>query len=182
MKSPFSILLAAALLAGIFLASCEKKEMPAAKQAVVSSAESTAVIPPEDEVHAQYAGSKTCKECHTGAFEKWHPSNHGQAERNISNEQDNPFFTPKRTLTENGKTSETFVDADGLAKILTEGLDNQRHAYQPVRVIGNDPLRQFLIPAPGGRLQTCDISLDPAKNEWFDVYADDPREPGDWGA
>ncbi len=181
MKNRLPFLLVA-VLAGIFLASCGKKETPATEPATVSAAESTAIIPPEDEVHAQYAGSETCKECHAGEFAKWHPSNHGQAERNLSKKEDNPFFTPKRTLTENDKTSETFVDADGLARILTEGLDKKRHAYHPVRVIGNDPLRQFLIPAPGGRLQTCDISLDPAKNEWFDVYADDPREPGDWGA
>lgn len=169
-----------ALPAGVLLSSCEKPT-PAAKPAATAAAESTAVIPPEDEVHARYAGSATCRECHSGEFAKWHPSNHGQAERDISKQQDNPFFIPKKTLVHGNKESETFVDADGLAKILTEGLDKKRHAYQPVRVIGNDPLRQFLIPAPGGRLQTCDISLDPAKNEWFDVYGDDPREPGDWG-
>ncbi|MES2475594.1 MAG: HEAT repeat domain-containing protein [Verrucomicrobiota bacterium] len=173
-------LVALTLLAGVALNSCDKPAQPA-KPAAPAAAASTAVIPPEDEVHAQYAGSKTCVECHAGEFEKWHPSNHGQAERDISPQQDNPFFSPKRTHTEGDKTTDLFVDADGLAKILTEGLDKKRHTYQPVRVIGNDPLRQFLIPAPGGRLQTCDISLDPIKNEWFDVYSGDPREPGDWG-
>ncbi len=142
----------------------------------------TSVIPPEDEVHAQYAGSETCKECHAAAFGNWHPSNHGQAERLVSPEKDHAAFSPKQTLVHGKESSEAFVDADGLAKILTLGLDKQRRAYQPVRVIGNDPLRQFLIPAPGGRLQTCDVTLDPAKNEWFDVYGnDDERAPGDWG-
>ncbi|MEO5914469.1 MAG: tetratricopeptide repeat protein [Luteolibacter sp.] len=139
------------------------------------------ILAPEDEVHSKYAGSKTCIECHKAAFEKWQYSNHGLAERNISKDEDYHSFSPKQALVHGKDTSEAFVDADGLAKILTVGLDKQRHAYQPVRVIGNNPLRQFLIPAPGGRLQTCDVTLDPAKNEWFDVYGDDEREPGDWG-
>ena len=49
------------------------------------------------------------------------------------------------------------------------------------RVIGNDPLRQFLVPAPGNRLQTCDVSYDPNKNEWFNVYGEEDRNPGEWG-
>ena len=142
----------------------------------------TTILAPEDEVHAGYAGSESCRKCHASAFEKWHASNHGRAERLVKKEEDHPSFTPKKTLTHGKDTSETFVDADGLAKILTLGLDKKRHAFPVVRVIGNDPLRQFLIPAPGGRLQTCDVTLDPAKNEWFDVYGDqDERAPGDWG-
>ncbi|MEO7100726.1 MAG: HEAT repeat domain-containing protein [Luteolibacter sp.] len=139
------------------------------------------VLAPEDKVHAGYAGSESCRKCHAAEFEKWHRSNHGMAERNVSAEMDNKAFSPKQTLVHGKDASEVFLDADGLAKFLTVGLDKQRHAYQPVRVIGNDPLRQFLIPAPGGRMQACDVSLDPAKNEWFDVYGNEERNPGDWG-
>ncbi len=148
----------------------------------VTPAPDAPILAPEDAVHAQYAGSESCKKCHTGEFEKWHPSNHGRAERMINQEEDHKAFEPKQTLTHGKDTSEAFLDADGLAKILTTGLDKKRHAYEAVRVIGNEPLRQFLIPAPGGRMQTCDVTLDPAKNEWFDVYGDeDERGPGDWG-
>jgi len=139
------------------------------------------ILAPEDQVHAGYAGSESCRKCHAAEFEKWHGSNHGQAERNLSAEADEKAFSPKQTLVHGKDTSEMFLDASGLAKILTIGLDKQRHAYQPVRIIGNNPLRQFLIPAPGGRLQTCDVSLDPAKNEWFDVFGTEERLPGDWG-
>jgi tetratricopeptide (TPR) repeat protein len=139
------------------------------------------ILAPEDEVHAKYAGSESCKKCHAAEFEKWHPSNHGRAERMVTKDEDHNAFEPKQTLTHGKDTSEAFVDADGLAKILTVGLDKKRRAYPVVRVIGNNPLRQFLIPAPGGRMQTCDVSLDPAKNEWFDVYGEEERTPGDWG-
>jgi Flp pilus assembly protein TadD len=155
-------------------------------QAVIKPATTTAgdqpVLAPDDEVHAKYAGSQSCKKCHAAAFEKWKDSNHGLAERNVSKEKDHQFFSPKQTLVHGKETSEAFVDADGLAKFLTLGLDKKRHAYQVVRVIGNHPLRQFLIAAPGGRMQACDVTLDPVKNEWYDVNGnEDERGPGDWG-
>jgi tetratricopeptide (TPR) repeat protein len=140
------------------------------------------VLAPEDEVHARYAGSESCRACHAAEFEKWKDSNHGMAERELRAEMDHKAFSPKQTLVHGKDRSEAFLDADGLAKILTRGLGNERRVYQPIRVIGHNPLRQFLIPAPGGRLQTCDVSLDPAKNEWFDVYGEEERNPGDWGS
>ncbi|MEO5712009.1 MAG: tetratricopeptide repeat protein [Luteolibacter sp.] len=157
------------------------KPAPLAKPVTAAVDPNAPILAPEDKVHAGYAGSESCRKCHAAEFEKWHGSNHSQAERNVGAEADNKAFSPKQTLVHGKDTSEMFLDASGLAKILTMGLDKQRHAYQPVRVIGNNPLRQFLIPAPGGRMQTCDVSLDPAKNEWFDVYGDDERNPGDWG-
>ena len=152
---------------------------PAAASAPASPAP---VLAPEDEVHAGYAGSATCLECHEVAYTAWMDSNHGLAEREFTMTMDEKAFSPKQTLVHGKDTSETFLDADGFAKILTRGLGNQRRAYPVVRIIGNDPLRQFLIPAPGGRLQTCDVSYDPHKNELFDVYGEEERNPGDWGA
>ncbi len=183
-KKPITIIVLAVLSAvAIFAIRHFNSPAPQEKTVKAPVGADAPIIAPEDEVHAKYAGSATCRECHEKAFQNWQHSNHGLAERNVEKDEDHKSFIPKRTLTHGDQTSEMFVDADGLAKILTLGLDKKRHPYQPVRVIGNDPLRQFLIPAPGGRLQTCDVSLDPAKNEWFDVYGDDDvREPGDWGS
>lgn len=140
------------------------------------------IIPPDDEVHAQYAGSETCKECHEAAYAAWKDSHHGMAERHYDPALDEEAFKPRRTLKHGDQVSESFLDADGLAKVLTLGLGNKKRAYPVKRIIGHDPLRQFLIPAPGGRLQTCDVSWDPHKKELFDVYGEGVRLPGDWGA
>lgn len=139
------------------------------------------ILPPDDATHAQYAGSSSCKPCHEKEYAEWEKSNHGLAERNYRKDMDEKAFSPKRTLLHGKDSSETFLDADGVAKILTKGLGDERRAYPVVRVIGNNPLRQFLVPAPGNRLQTCDVSYDPHKNEWFDVYGEEERNPGDWG-
>ncbi len=37
------------------------------------------------------------------------------------------------------------------------------------------------MPGPGGRLQTLELSWDPKKNDWFDVYGNEDRKPGEWG-
>ena len=155
---------------------------PANKLPAASSAAEQPILAPEDEVHAKYAGSSTCLECHEAAYTNWMNSNHGLAEREYQKDMDEKAFSPKQTLSHGKDTSEAFLDADGLAKILTRGLGNERRAYPVTRIIGNNPLRQFLIPAPGGRLQTCDVSYDPKKNELFDVYGEEERNPGDWGS
>ncbi len=171
-------------MACLWLPSCgEKKDPEVSSKPQPSAAEEDGpIMLPDDVVHAQYAGSQTCKECHAEAHAAWEKSHHGMAEREYDASLDEDTFKPKRTLKHGTQESEAFLDAEGLAKILTLGKDNQRRAYPVKRIIGHDPLRQFLIPAPGGRLQTCDVSWDPHKKELFDVYGDDERLPGDWGS
>ncbi len=164
----------------LLLAACgSKKEL---KPAHAAAQEEQPILIPDDEVHTQYAGSESCKGCHEAAYKSWQHSNHGLAEREVREDMDKKAFSPKQTLKHGEQSSETFLDADGLAKILTLGLGNKVQSYPVVRIIGNDPLRQFLVPAPGNRLQTMDVSYDPHKNELFDVYGDEIRNPGDWGA
>lgn len=174
------------LLAGLSVAAAYyaiRSFRPPTKSARLSDSSSVAapVIAPDDKVHAGYAGSAACRDCHAAAFAKWQNSNHGLAEREISKVKDHAAFEPRQTLIHGKEKTEVFVDADGLAKILARGRDQQEHAFTAVRVIGNNPLRQFLVPAPGGRMQAHDVALDPAKNEWFSVHGDDERGPGDWG-
>jgi tetratricopeptide (TPR) repeat protein len=179
LKHPTKLLISGTLAAAVILG-IQYFNAPAlpVKVAIVPPA----FLAPDEHVHAKYAGSASCQKCHAAAFEKWQHSHHGLAERPVSQEKDHPAFSPKQTLSHGGETREAFVDADGLAKILAQGLDSKPRAYPVLRVIGDDPLRQFLIPAPGGRLQACSMALDPAKNEWFDVFGPaDARAPGDWG-
>ncbi len=182
LKKPVTRLVLATLaLAAAILAYRHFPSRPPLPTPVVAQAAETDILAPEDKVHAGYAGSQTCRECHRAAYEKWQTSNHGLAERLLDKDKDDKSFAPKQTLVHGKETSEAFIDADGLAKILTRGLDQQRHVYPVTRVIGNNPLRQFLIPAPGGRLQAYDTAIDPANNEWFNVYGNEERVPGDWG-
>ena len=179
------LVLAGLMLAAGFLTTRLARPRAAARPVmpvvVAAAAKDGPILAPDGEVHARYGGSGACRECHAVAYQRWLPSNHGLAERAFTLALDEKAFSPKQTLVHGKETSETFLDAAGMPKILTRGLDNQRHIYPVERIIGNDPLRQFLIPAPGNRLQTCDVSYDPRKNELFDVYGEEERNPGDWG-
>ncbi len=134
----------------------------------------------DSEVHANYSGSASCKDCHTAKYQAWQPSNHAMAERLPSAELDLAAFEPARTFTFGTVTSEARKSGDNLI-VKTMGLGGTEEDYEVVRVIGNDPLRQFLVDGGNGRLQTLEASYDPHKNEWFNVYGDEDRRPGEWG-
>lgn len=98
--------------------------------------------------------SASCRECHQPQFDAWAPSDHARANRPVD---------PR-------------VDAAALA-----GLAALDPAAQPDFILGHRPLWQPLIPAPGGRWQPHELAYDPAKQEWFNVFASENRQPGEWG-
>lgn len=135
---------------------------------------------PDDEVFAAYAGSASCRDCHREQHHGWAPSNHALAERLPSNPLDRPAFDPPRefkfgsqTTTVRSETNTFVVRAPGPKKAFAD--------FPVVRVIGNDPLRQYLVDGGRGRLQTLEASYDPHRNEWFNVYGEEDRQPGEWG-
>ncbi len=70
---------------------------------------------------------------------------------------------------------------EGQCQIVTLGFRTNLEAYAVDRVIGVDPVRQFLTASTGGRWQTQEVSYDSRANQWFDVYGDEDRRPGEWG-
>lgn len=137
-------------------------------------------LEPESTVFARYMGSASCKECHSEAYEKWTHSNHALAERPITQEMDLDAFDPPKSF----ETPETKTDArlrQELFEVVTRGFNNNVEPYAIQRVIGNDPLRQFLVDGGAGRLQTLEVAYDPKAKEWFNVYGEEDRRPGEWG-
>jgi tetratricopeptide (TPR) repeat protein len=99
------------------------------------------------EEKANYAGSKSCLECHQQEFDQWKNSHHGLAERELLPSE------KKQIIADH--TSE--------------------------RVIGHDPLRQFLVKFPNGRYQASEKAYDPNRHEWFNIFGKENRRPGEWG-
>jgi tetratricopeptide (TPR) repeat protein len=138
------------------------------------------LVRPEAEVFAEYAGSASCRECHAAEYEPWLASNHGLAERPLRDDLDASAFSPARTFTHGTQQTEVRV-RDGRREVVTLGPGGKVAPHVVERVIGHDPIRQYLVPAPGGRLQTLEATFDPHKAEWFNVYGDEDRQPGEWG-
>lgn len=124
----------------------------------------------------------TCAECHRAEFDEWNGSQHAIANRLVG-DTDKEAFTKHRKI-EDGKFTTIPGISGGRFSLTT--VDDTRRAvtFFPEAVIGVEPLRQYLIPFPGGRLQVHNIAYDPGKKEWFnaqmDVHGDTHYLPQDW--
>jgi len=128
-----------------------------------------------------YAGSPACESCHADAFESWQRSHHARAEREIDLALDADAFEDGREIEANGLRYRMKNDAAGHLAIEMEGRDGEVREHPVVRAFGYVPLRQYLIDVGGGHQQVTQLAFDPERREWFDVFGDDPRSPGDWG-
>lgn len=138
------------------------------------------VMPDEKTAYAEYAGSQSCKECHAGEFDKWKGSHHGLAERKPDDSLDLAGFHPPQIFPHGTQTTEA-RKKDGVYELISLGFDNKREAYPVERVIGHAPLRQFLVHGQNGRLHAMEACFDPKRGDWFNVYGDEDRVPGEWG-
>ena len=138
------------------------------------------VMADEKAVFAQYAGSESCKQCHADQHGKWQGSHHGLAERAPNERLDRAAFEPARSFVHGSQTTEVRKNGDAY-EVVTLGFNHERTAYPVQRVIGHDPLRQYLVNGSNGRLHALEACYDPHKGDWFNVYGDEDRKPGEWG-
>ncbi len=126
-----------------------------------------------------YAGSESCRDCHRREYDSWSQSHHGLAERPLQS-ADKAAFNPARNFKQESQTNILRIQ-DGEYQIMTLGFHTNIAPYRVERVIGHDPVEQFLTPGIGGRWQVQEISYNPGSNHWFDVYGNENRQPGEWG-
>jgi Flp pilus assembly protein TadD len=147
-----------------------------------SSTPTSQSFQPENQTaaYAAYGGSQSCRECHAEAFEAWASSNHGLAERKPSPLWEEAAFVPERTF-RHGTQQTRVRESGGHYELVTAGLAGTNETFAVERVMGNTPLRQMLVAFPGGRWQATEAAWDPRSHEWFDVYGEEDRKPGEWG-
>lgn len=137
-------------------------------------------LPDQKQVYAEYAGSASCRECHEEEFAAWARSHHALAERTPTNALDDAAFIPARTF-KHGTQQTTLRTNLGHYEAITVGLHGTNEVFPVQRMLAHDPLRQMLVGFPGGRLQATEAAWDPHVNEWFNVYGNEDRKPGEWG-
>ena len=131
-------------------------------------------------IFATYAGSESCRDCHADVFDRFKNSHHALAEQKIDVEKLKAFFEPAREIPHGTQKSQVSRKGDSLV-FTSANASGKKEDFIMTRIIGVDPLQQFLVAQPGGRLQTLELAIDPKKADWFDVFGKEDRKPGEWG-
>lgn len=139
-----------------------------------------AVAPPS--VPASYAGTAACSECHAKEHAAWQGSQHDRAmqpatEKSVLGDFANAKFTF-------AGTTSTFFRGDGKFFVNTDGPDGKPADFEVKYAFGVEPLQQYLVELPGGRLQALGIAWDARPKEqggerWFHLYPDRKPKAGD---
>ncbi len=127
---------------------------------------------------ASFVGSVACRDCHEPEYDKWQGSHHDLAmdvaiDTTVLGDFDDAEFTL------HGITSR-FFRKDGKYFVHTNGPDGVMGDFEITYTFGWFPLQQYLVPFPGGRLQTLPIAWDSREGEWFRVPPQGPIDPDDW--
>jgi predicted CXXCH cytochrome family protein len=122
---------------------------------------------------AQFVERQLCIECHEDQYKEWIDSHHDLAMDVATDETVIGDFN-NSTFAAHGVTS-TFYKRDKKFFIRTDGSDGKLHDYEITYVFGVDPLQQYMIEFPDGRIQLPDIGWDDHPKEeggqrWFHIH------------
>jgi len=127
-------------------------------------------------VVAEFVGSAACSGCHAAQHAAWGKSQHAGAMQHASTETVRGNFDGA-SYTFDGVTS-TFFRRDGRYIVRTDGPDGKLADFEVRYTFGLEPLQQYLVEFPGGRLQALAVTWDtrPADKggqRWFRQYPDE---------
>jgi len=170
----------------VFLSSSCRQEKPEGAAAPSGDAELVAQLfrPPvrNPQEGYEFAGAESCRVCHEVAYQDWKVSTHYAAMQHA---------TPETVLGDFGGVDfehfghkSRFFEREGGFWVNTENGDGARQDFRIAYTFGIDPLQQYLIEFPGGRLQALQICWDtrPAEQggqRWFHLYPKEEIPPGD---
>lgn len=126
---------------------------------------------------ATYVDSAGCAECHPAAQEAWSGSHHDLAmqvadETSVLGDFDDAVF-------DGDGVRARFFRRDGRFFVHTAGPDGAPADFEITHTFGVEPLQQYLVPLPGGRLQCLTIAWDTERGRWFSLQPGEDVPPGD---
>jgi tetratricopeptide (TPR) repeat protein len=122
---------------------------------------------------AEFVGSETCSGCHRAEAALWRDSQHRHALDHATEKSVLGDFSDA-TFDYDGVRSR-FFRRDGKYLVETDGSDGKLATFQVKYTFGIDPLQQYLIEFPDGRVQALSIAWDARPKEkggqrWFHLY------------
>jgi tetratricopeptide (TPR) repeat protein len=125
-----------------------------------------------------FVGSAACRDCHVPEYDLWEGSHHDLA-MDVASEESVLGDFENAEITAHGITSR-FFRRDDRFFVYTSGPGGEMGEFEITHTFGWFPLQQYLVPFPGGRLQTLPLAWDSRDGKWFRVPPDEPIEPDDW--
>jgi predicted CXXCH cytochrome family protein len=120
-----------------------------------------------------FVGSETCAGCHRAEADLWRSSQHKHAmdhatEKSVLGDFSDAAF-------EHYGVRSRFFRKDGKFLVETDGPDGKLATFEVKYTFGFDPLQQYLIEFPDGRLQALSIAWDSRPKDkggqrWFHLY------------
>ena len=129
----------------------------------------------------EYVGADSCAECHQKSHQNWQDSHHFHAmelpnEKTVRADFNNTKF-------ENfGVTTKFFRDGDKYL-VETENQNGDMETFEIAYTFGWEPLQQYLVRFPDGRMQVLPTCWDVEKEEWYHLYPNEriaPEDPLFW--
>jgi tetratricopeptide (TPR) repeat protein len=129
-----------------------------------------------------FVGSQTCGGCHPQQLARWRTSHHARAMQSASDATVLGDFAMGALA--DSPTKVHFLKRAGRFQFSAEGSDGAVHDFEIAYTFGVDPLQQYLVPFPGGRMQATSFAWDArAKAEggqrWFDLHGREKIPPSD---
>lgn len=131
---------------------------------------------------ATFMGSASCGSCHVAEYERWTGSHHQLAMQPATDATVLGDFSDESVSYFGRETR--FTMRDDRFYVETQDASNEDASFEVAYTFGVEPLQQYLVPMPGGRLQALPFAWDtrPADEggqRWFHLYPDEPVLPGD---
>ena len=122
---------------------------------------------------AGYVGSAACATCHIAQSRAWATSHHAQAMSVATPETVRGDFSGQKV--ESAGSSGRFFKQNGQFLVETEGRDGKLETFKVSHTFGLEPLQQYLVSFPDGRLQALPWAWDTRPKaeggqKWFHVY------------
>jgi predicted CXXCH cytochrome family protein len=124
--------------------------------------------------------SADCRSCHEDIYKDWAQSHHAHAHRPVDPVADAEAFMPAREFSLHG------VDYHVGWKEGRPAFTETRPGAEPEHYVADytlayTPLQQYIVPVGRGHYQATELAWDPVLKEWFNVFGDEQRQPGEWG-
>ncbi len=132
----------------------------------------------KDSPGTDYLGSNSCAGCHTQAYQDWRGSHHDQAMQHATDTTVKGDFN-NRLFEAPGNSALFSTKADGFYARLA-GADGEVQEHKILYTFGTEPLQQYLVAFPGGRLQQLPVAWNTLTEQWFDPQPELLAQPGEW--